>query len=177
MDPNAQESAVNTESAPGQTAVQLQAQIAALKAKMAQDVAKATVDVATATSEVATATAKVAKQTAKKVKAKAAKKAAKNGKKAAKKEKSAAKSEICTFEDCGRKTIAKGLCPSHYRQQIRGGELKALRPLRGLVRLPMVIRVEQETFDRLEKRVKSGEANSMYDATRQALEAGIATWK
>lgn len=189
MDPDTQGNAVSAvtgseaASAPdASTVAQLQAQIAALKAKAALEVASASASVASSTAEVATATAKVAKQVAKKAKAKAekgTKSVKKATKKAAtKKAKKDVKSDapVCTFEECGRKQIAKGLCPSHYRQQRRGAALTALRPLRGLVRLPMVIRVEQETFDTLEKRVKSGQANSMYDATRQALEAGIATW-
>jgi hypothetical protein len=83
----------------------------------------------------------------------------------------------CSFPECVHKVIAKGLCPSHYRQKSRGIKLKPLREVgRGLVRLPMVIRVEEETLKLLKKRIKSGLANSMYDATRQALEAGIAGW-
>lgn len=83
----------------------------------------------------------------------------------------------CSFPECVHKVIAKGLCPSHYRQKSRGIKLKPLREVgRGLVRLPMVIRVEEETLKQLKKRIKSGLANSMYDATRQALEAGIAGW-
>ena len=83
----------------------------------------------------------------------------------------------CKFPDCTNKMIALGLCPSHYRQQSRGVKLKPLREVgRGLVRLPMVIRVEPETVKLLKQRIKQGKANSMYDASRQALEAGIAGW-
>ena len=81
--------------------------------------------------------------------------------------------KICTFPDCGKKVIAKGLCVSHYRQGLRNKPLKALRPFRNLVRLPMVIRVEQKTLDALKKRVSDGKASSMYDSTRQALEVGV----
>lgn len=176
MSPDTQESAVNVVTAPE---VAMDSQVAQLQAEIAAIKAKAALQVATSSADVAKATAKVAKQVVKKAKVKLAKK---SGKKAAKQTKSAKKdakadAPICTFDGgCDRKQIAKGLCPSHYRQLNRGEELKALRPIRGLVRLPMVIRVEQTTFDLLEKRIKSGQANSMYDATRQALEAGIATW-
>lgn len=30
---------------------------------------------------------------------------------------------LCTFEGCGRKLYAKGLCSTHYMQQLRGGAL------------------------------------------------------
>lgn len=82
----------------------------------------------------------------------------------------------CVFSGCGRKVIAKGLCTGHYRQERRGKPLKTLRPLRGLQRLPMVLRVEAKTLELLKKRISDGKAQSMYDATRQALEAGIASW-
>lgn len=80
----------------------------------------------------------------------------------------------CAFDGCGRKVLALGLCTSHYRQQRRGRPLKALRKFRGLKRLPMVLRVEQKTLEALQSRVAAGKAKSMYEATRQALEAGIA---
>lgn len=34
---------------------------------------------------------------------------------------------MCSFEQCDRKVIAKGLCPTHYQQQRRGGPLKPIR--------------------------------------------------
>jgi hypothetical protein len=34
---------------------------------------------------------------------------------------------ICEFEQCDREVIAKGLCPTHYQQQRRGGPLKPIR--------------------------------------------------
>lgn len=34
---------------------------------------------------------------------------------------------MCKFEECGREVIAKGLCPTHYQQQRRGGPLKPIR--------------------------------------------------
>lgn len=172
MNSDTQESAVDVVATPGGAAAspsveQLQAEISAIKAKAALQAA-----IAPAGAEVAPT--KVTKKASKKTKAKVAKIAKKTGKTA----KKAAKADApeCTFEGCDRSQIAKGLCPSHYRQLNRGEELKPLRLIRGLVRLPMVIRVEQETFDLLEKRIKAGLANSMYDATRQALEAGIASW-
>lgn len=125
---------------------QLQAELAALKSKEVKLGAKA-------------------KKTAKAVKAEKAVKVVK------------AEKPDCKFEGCTNKMIALGLCPSHYRQQSRGQPLVTLREVgRGLVRLPMVIRVTPETFKSLKKRIKSGQARSMYDATRQALEAGIAGW-
>lgn len=130
----------------------LQAELAALKAKEASLAAKE-------------GKPAKAKTKAKAPKAKAKAKAPK------------VETEDCTFDGCENKQIAKGLCPSHYRQMSRGVKLKPLRVIgRGLVRLPMVIRVEQETFKALKQRIKQGKANSMYDATRQALEAGIAGW-
>jgi len=131
---------------PASTIAQLQAELAALKAKEAKLGSK----------DVAVKPAGKAKKTAK----------------AAKAEK-----PDCKFEGCTNKMIALGLCPSHYRQQSRGQKLVTLREVgRGLVRLPMVIRVTPETFKLLKKRIKLGLARSMYDATRQALEAGIAGW-
>jgi hypothetical protein len=41
----------------------------------------------------------------------------------------------------------------------------------------MVIRVTPETYKTLKKRGKSKAAKSMYEACRQALEAGIGAWK
>lgn len=37
--------------------------------------------------------------------------------------------KFCSFEGCGRKHAAKGLCISHYENQRRSG--KPLKPLRG----------------------------------------------
>lgn len=34
--------------------------------------------------------------------------------------------KICSFENCGRKYRAKGLCSGHYNMQLSGKELKAL---------------------------------------------------
>lgn len=34
----------------------------------------------------------------------------------------------CSFKDCPRAATARGLCPGHYRQQLRG---RVLTPLRG----------------------------------------------
>ena len=81
--------------------------------------------------------------------------------------------KVCKFPDCGKHVIARGLCVSHYRQFLRSMPLKKLRPFRGLVRLPMVIRVEKKTMAALKKRVAEGRAASMYDSTRQALEVGV----
>jgi hypothetical protein len=120
--------------------------------------------------ELAALKAKEAKLSSKEVAAKPVTKAKKA--KAVKAEK-----PKCKFEGCINKTIALGLCPSHYRQHSRNQKLVPLREVgRGLVRLPMVIRVTPETFKSLKKRIKLGLARSMYDATRQALEAGIAGW-
>jgi len=87
--------------------------------------------------------------------------------------------EVCKGPECDHtKLVAYGLCTSHYRQQHRGRKLTPLRKFRGLVRLPMVIRVTPETFKTLKKRGGKGKAaKSMYEACRQALEAGIQTWK
>jgi hypothetical protein len=87
--------------------------------------------------------------------------------------------EVCKGPECDHtKIVAYGLCTSHYRQQHRGRKLTALRKFRGLVRLPMVIRITPETLKTLKKRTmgKGKTAKSMYEACRQALEAGIATW-
>lgn len=35
--------------------------------------------------------------------------------------------EHCSYEECGRKPIAKTLCISHYQQQLAGKELKPIR--------------------------------------------------
>lgn len=77
--------------------------------------------------------------------------------------------------DCQNEVIALGLCPSHYRQQNRGKKLTPLRPYRELVKLPMVIRITPETMESLHRRVEHG-AKSLYEATRQAVEAGVALW-
>lgn len=81
--------------------------------------------------------------------------------------------KTCEFEGCGKKVIARGLCVSHYRQALRNKPLKPLRKFRGLVRLPMVIRVEPKTLEMLQKRISEKKATSMYDATRQAVEVGV----
>ena len=81
--------------------------------------------------------------------------------------------KTCTFEGCGRKVIAKGLCLSHYRQDYRGSPLQPIRLMRHLVVLPMSVRVEQKTLDALQKRVDEKKVPSMYAATRQALEVGV----
>lgn len=52
-------------------------------------------------------------------------------------------------------------------------DLTVLREFRGLVRLPMVIRVEPKTRDSLQRLVDHKRAASMYDATRKALETGV----
>ena len=81
----------------------------------------------------------------------------------------------CTGPECIKtKIAAKGLCMGHYRQVSRGQPLTPLRKLRGLVRLAAVIRVEEKTLGALHQRIKEGLAVSLYDSTRQALEAGVA---
>ena len=34
---------------------------------------------------------------------------------------------VCTFDDCKRRAIGKGLCMTHYQQARRGGPLKPIR--------------------------------------------------
>lgn len=82
----------------------------------------------------------------------------------------------CSFPDCDRESIAHGLCFSHYRQKLRGKDLTPLRPLRGLKTLPLTIRVDDTTKVALEERVTTGKAKSLYEATRQAIEAGVVSW-
>ena len=37
------------------------------------------------------------------------------------------KPKVCSFQDCGRKVIAKGLCSGHYQQRAKGNELIPLK--------------------------------------------------
>jgi hypothetical protein len=155
-------------SAPPSALELLQAELTALKAKEAAAVSAAPVAPVEASTKKAKKVPKGKVAKAPKVKAPKAPKAPKA--------KPTEKAE-CSFEGCENKVVAKGLCPSHYRQKSRGVKLKTLREVgRGLVRLPMVIRVTPDTLKSLKKYIKSGKANSMYDATRQALEAGVAGW-
>lgn len=110
----------------------------------------------------------------------------KKGKKAkAKKEKTEKKAKEtkeavapakCSFEGCDRPVLASDLCSTHYRQKNRGRELTAIRPYGELVRLATVLRVRPEVVELINARVKSGEAPSVYEACRQAVEIGVGTW-
>ena len=76
---------------------------------------------------------------------------------------------------CMREALAKALCWTHYQQARRGRPLTAIRP-RGLVLLPGNVRVPKPTAEVLKLRVDGGKARSVYEATRQAIEAGVAAW-
>jgi hypothetical protein len=77
---------------------------------------------------------------------------------------------------CTREALAKGHCWTHYQQERRGKPLSPIRP-RGLVLLPGNVRVMKPTAEVLKARVETGKARSVYEATRQAIEAGVAAWE
>lgn len=41
--------------------------------------------------------------------------------------------KVCSFEGCGRKHYAKGLCSTHWQQVYSGKELKPIRPKKGSI--------------------------------------------
>jgi len=82
----------------------------------------------------------------------------------------------CTFQGCIKKAVAVGLCYGHYRQRSLGHDLKPIREKRDLQKLPVTLRVESWVIEGLQKRIKAGNAPSMYEACRQALEAGVTAW-
>jgi hypothetical protein len=143
-------------------------------------------DAAAAMDPVAVAEAKLKKALAELEESKAAHKAAMKAVKHEPKEPKLPKEEKvkpplvktlkCVFPECEHHQLAAGYCSSHYRQHNRGKEMLPLRPYRELVRLPMVIRVDVETMAALKDRVEGKTARSMYEATRQAVEAGVAVW-
>ena len=57
----------------------------------------------------------------------------------------------CSFHGCGRPSVARSLCASHYRQQRRGDELRPLRGPRGQLGdeplRPVTLRVSQRCAD------------------------------
>ncbi len=79
-------------------------------------------------------------------------------------------------KQCDRAALAHEHCWTHYQQERRGRPLTPIRK-RGLVLLPGNVRVEEETANYLKTRVKKGHAKSVYEATRQAIETGVDTWK
>jgi hypothetical protein len=79
--------------------------------------------------------------------------------------------EACTYDDCDKPAIARGLCHGHYKQSARGIPLKSLRPPRGeLIFIPGT-RVTAETYITL---TEYADANQMtiYGAIAQIVE----TW-
>jgi hypothetical protein len=81
----------------------------------------------------------------------------------------------CTFPGCDRKSLSFGLCWTHYQQQRRGRPLTPIR-MKGLLLLPGNVRVEASVHSFLQKRVQAGKAKTMYEATRQAIVAGVQYW-
>jgi hypothetical protein len=89
-------------------------------------------------------------------------------------------SKLCKYvnpegERCERGALAHELCWTHYQQERRGKPLSDIRP-RGLVLLPGNIRVRSTDAEALKERVTAGLARSLYEATRHAIEAGVAAW-
>ena len=88
----------------------------------------------------------------------------------------------CEFDNsmtgirCPREALAKGHCWTHYQQERRGRPLTPIRP-RGLVLLPGNVRVPKPIAEVLQGRVSGNKARSIYEATRQAIEAGVAAWE
>lgn len=56
----------------------------------------------------------------------------------------------CTAPNCSRPTRVKGLCPAHYRQQLRGNPLRAPRTARG-EGARLTVRVPRELLARTEE--------------------------
>jgi len=79
----------------------------------------------------------------------------------------------CCYPNCGKPTVARGICAGHYRQFSRHQMLQPLRKMGGRVKLPLVIHIDMADHKALKTRVKTKKARSMYEACRQALEAGI----
>ena len=76
---------------------------------------------------------------------------------------------------CTRERLAHELCWTHYQQERRGRPLTPIRT-KGLVLLPGNVRVPLREAAVLEVREADGLAHSVYEASRQAIEAGVAVW-
>jgi len=83
---------------------------------------------------------------------------------------------VTTGLRCPREALAKGHCWTHYQQARRGRPLTPIRP-RDLVLLPGSIRVTKPVAEHLYGRISAKKARSIYEVTRQAVEAGVAAWE
>jgi hypothetical protein len=82
---------------------------------------------------------------------------------------------LCSFDGCDRNSLAHGLCWTHYQQQRRGRPLTPIRQ-KGLLLLPGNVRVLASVHDAIQKRITDGKAKTLYEATRQAIVAGVEYW-
>jgi hypothetical protein len=78
---------------------------------------------------------------------------------------------------CSRELMAHELCWTHYQQERRGRPLSPIRLKGGLKLLQGNVRVPEFVEQALRARVEAKRSRSMYEATRQALEAGVAAWQ
>jgi ABC-type Na+ efflux pump permease subunit len=82
-----------------------------------------------------------------------------------------------TNKQCVREKLAQGLCWTHYQQNRRHRPLTPIRQRGGVVLLPGNVRVTAQDAAVLHMRVDDGLARSVYEATRQSIELGVAKWR
>jgi hypothetical protein len=74
---------------------------------------------------------------------------------------------LCSVTNCGRETLAKGLCYAHYRRMRRGADLEAPIGERGLVEVPGP-RVREEVANML-KTVAAAQGITEYEIIRRII--------